>query len=53
VNLAAVTPPGSGDGVPASIHPVPMGGTVIREGDVLTGAGADDRLKILRDGIAR
>ena len=43
----------SADGAPASINPVPMGSTVIREGDVLTVAGADDRLKKLLDEIAR
>lgn len=52
VNLVAITRPAA-DGVPASINPVPMGSTVIQKGDVLTVAGADERLKILLDEIAR
>jgi Trk K+ transport system NAD-binding subunit len=51
VNLVAISHPGK-EGSPPSINPVPLGNTVIRDGDILTVAGADEHLKRLLDGIS-
>ena len=53
VNLVAIMHPAAVAGAAPSINVVPRGNTVIREGDRLTIAGADDRLKRLVEEIAR